>query len=190
MGLVGILYMSGDHPVTVIIHLSDAIYVAGVWHCGELFRSCSKITSTWLYHSCLPVGAILERSGEDTDPTYWSISIFSTNNPSDLFTIFHHASRLSMMTFHCHNILIRALSCMLSHYSWIIEVNSADFDCFDSFLNFSIDFTNILNYLIPWDIDYTQACTTPRTKIQSKHSSDHTISLQPGLQASNRITYM
>jgi len=83
-----------------------------------------------------------------------------------------------------------ALSWKLSYYSWIIQVDPVDFDCFDDLLNCSIDFTNILNYLIPSDIHYTPACTTPRTKIQSKHSSDYYTSLQQWLQALNQITYM
>jgi hypothetical protein len=31
------------------------------------------------------------------DPTHRSFSTFSTNNPSDLFALFHHASKRSMM---------------------------------------------------------------------------------------------
>jgi len=66
-------------------------------------------------------------------------------------------------------------------------IGSLHFNQLNSFLNCSMDFRNILNYLIPWDINYTQACTTPITKIQSKHSSDYYMSLQLLLQELNRI---
>jgi len=69
-------------------------------------------------------------------------------------------------------------------------VGPLDFNHLDSFLNCSIHFKNILNYWIPWDIDYTQACTAPITKIQSKYFSDFKISLLWLLHALNWIIYM
>jgi len=48
----------------------------------------------------------------------------------------------------------------------VFRIGQLDFHHFDSFLNCFIDFNNILNYLIPWDIGYTQACTSPRTKLR------------------------
>ena len=36
---------------------------------------------------------------------------------------------------------------------------------------------NILNYLFPWDIDYTQACTTPIAKIKTPRVNIHQISI-------------
>jgi len=46
------------------------------------------------------------------------------------------------------------------------HVSPADFTQFNGFLNCFIDSKNITNYLIPRDIDYTQACTTPISKIR------------------------
>jgi len=48
---------------------------------------------------------------------------------------------------------------------------------FDSFLNCSIDNNSILNYLIPWDIDYTQMCTSPITKIKTPWVTTDLISI-------------
>jgi len=57
------------------------------------------------------------------------------------------------------------------------EVGPLDFNHFDSFLNCSIDIKNIPNYSIPWDIDYTQACTTTITKIETPRVNAHQISI-------------
>ena len=48
-----------------------------------------------------------------------------------------------------------------------------DFNCIDDFLKCFIDFKNILNYWIPWDIDYTQSYTTTITKIKTPRVNNH-----------------
>jgi len=65
-----------------------------------------------------------------------------------------------------------------------------DFNCFDGFLNCSIDFMYIFNHLIPWEIDYKEAYTTRIAKVQSKHLSDFYRLLQWLLSAWNEIIYM
>jgi len=39
-------------------------------------------------------------------------------------------------------------------------VGPLDMNDFDGFLNFFIDLQNIVNCVISWNINYTQACTT------------------------------
>jgi len=51
------------------------------------------------------------------------------------------------------------------HCTCFFHVGPLDFNCVTGFLNCFNDFKNILNCLIPWDIDYTQACTTPMTRL-------------------------
>jgi len=57
------------------------------------------------------------------------------------------------------------------------HVGHLDSSCFDGLLNCSIDSKNILNYLIPWDIDYTQASTTPITKSKTARVNTLQISI-------------
>jgi len=47
----------------------------------------------------------------------------------------------------------------------VLNVGSIDYNHVNGFLKCSNDFKNILNYLIPWHIDYTQACIIPITMI-------------------------
>jgi hypothetical protein len=126
------------------------------------------------------------------DPTHWSISTFSTNNLSDLFAIFHHASKCSTMWSCRRDITKRVQSCKLNYWTCFVHGGHLDFNPFHGFLNCSIDFKNILNCLISWDIDYTQACTTPILKIKTArvNTSDFYISLQQWLQASSQIIYI
>jgi len=119
------------------------------------------------------------------DPMHWSFSTFSINNPSDLFAIFHHASKRSIMSSRGCNISTRVYSFKLIYCTCFFDVVPLDFNPFDRFLNCFIDCKNILKYLICWDIDYTQACTTPITNIKTPrvNKSDFYISLQRLLQA-------
>ena len=118
------------------------------------------------------------------DPTHWSFSTFSTNNLSDSFAIFHHASKHSMMWSCRRDISKRVWSFKLIYWTCFFHVGPQDFNCFDGFLNCSIDFNNILNYLIPWYIDYTQACTTPITKIKTPRVNTHQISIAARITSS------
>jgi len=99
------------------------------------------------------------------DPMLRSFSTFSTNNVSKWFAFLPHASKSSMMWSHCHDISKTCLVISVNLLHWF-HIGPLDFDLFDSVLNCFIDFKDILNYLIPWDIDYTQACTTPITKLR------------------------
>jgi hypothetical protein len=47
----------------------------------------------------------------------------------------------------------------------IVSHWSSKFQSFRQF--FELDFKNILNYLIPWHVNYTQACTTPIPQIKT-----------------------
>jgi len=125
-------------------------------------------------------------------PTHRSFSTLSTNNPSDLFAIFHHASKRSMMWSHYRDISKHVQSLKLIYCIFFFHIGHLDFNRFDGYLNCSIDFKNILNHLIPWVIDYTEAGTTPIAKIGTPrgNTSDFYISLQRLLQASSRIIYM
>jgi hypothetical protein len=55
-------------------------------------------------------------------------------------------------------------------------IGPQDFNHFDSYLNCSLAFNTIVNYLIPSDINYTHACRTPITKIQTPRVNTHQIS--------------
>jgi len=80
----------------------------------------------------------------------------------------------------------------LIHCTCFFDISPLDFNTFDSFFNCSIDFKNIVTYLVPWDYNNAQACTTPITKIKTLrvNTSDINISLQRFLQASNGIICM
>jgi len=126
------------------------------------------------------------------DPMHRSTSTFFTNDPSYLFAIFDHASERSMMWSRRCDISQCVYSFKVIYCPCFFQVGHQDFNRFDSFSNCSIDFKNILNYLIPWDIDYTQACTTPNTKIMTQrgNTSHFYVSLQRLLQSSSRKIYM
>jgi len=118
------------------------------------------------------------------DHTHWSFSTFSTNIPRDRFPIFHHATNHWIMWSHCHKIPKRVLWFKLIHCTGLFHVGPLDLNHFDGSLNCSIDFTYILNYLIPWDIDYTEACTTPITQIQTPRVNTHQISIAATITSS------
>jgi len=63
----------------------------------------------------------------------------------------------------------------LIYCTCFFDVSPLDYNHFDGFLNCRIDFKDILNYLIAWDIDYTEACTTPITKIKTPRVNIHRI---------------
>ena len=109
------------------------------------------------------------------DPTYQSFSTFSTDNLSDLFAIFHQPSKRWMMWL-CRRVIPKCVSSFkLIYGTYFFHVDPLDFNWLDSFLNCSIDFKDILNYLIPWDIHYTEACTPPITKIKTPRVNTHEI---------------
>jgi len=68
-------------------------------------------------------------------------------------------------------------SFQLIYCTSFFHVCPLDFNCFNGFLNCSVHFKSILNYSIPWDIDYTQACTTPITKIMTPRVITHQMSI-------------
>jgi hypothetical protein len=61
--------------------------------------------------------------------------------------------------------------------TYFFHIGPLDYNRFDSFWNSSIDIRNILNYSIPWDIDYIQSGTTPLTIIKIVRVNTHQISL-------------
>jgi hypothetical protein len=56
--------------------------------------------------------------------------------------------------------------------SQVFHVGSLDFTCFKDLLNCFIDFKNILNHLILWDVNYTQVCTTTTTILTRLEKTD------------------
>jgi len=111
------------------------------------------------------------------DPTDLSFSTFSTNNLSNLFSIFHHSLKSSMKWSRHRHISKCVYSSEAIYCTGFCHVGPRDFNCFDGFLNCYIDFKNILNYSIRWDIDYTQACTTPIRKIKTSRVNTHQVSI-------------
>ena len=101
-----------------------------------------------------------------------------------------HYSQIMWTTYlQCSNILrsVQWCECIVMTFQKLVQsfkpiycayffhICPLDSQCFDSFLNCSIDLKNIVNYLIPWDIDYTQASTTPITKIKTPRVNTHQI---------------
>jgi hypothetical protein len=68
---------------------------------------------------------------------------------------------------------------ILIYRTMFMEVSSLDCNCFDGFLNFSVDVKIIWNILISCDIAYIQACTTPitKTKMPRINTADFYISM-------------
>jgi len=66
---------------------------------------------------------------------------------------------------------------MLIRGTCFFDIGLLDYNHIDGFLTCSIDIKDIINYVIPWDIDYKNEHT------QSKHSSDFYIWQQWLLQA-------
>jgi len=94
-------------------------------------------------------------------------STFSSDNLSDKFAIFHHALNRSMISSRRHDIIQCVQAIKVIYCTCFFQVGALDFNHVDGFLTCSIDLQNILHYFIPWDVDYTQACTTSITTFKT-----------------------
>jgi hypothetical protein len=81
----------------------------------------------------------------------------------------------------CDHVVATTIN-IYSHFTKIIAlvlfmVGSLGYYHFNSFLKDSIDLKHNCKNLIPWDIDNTQACTTPITQIRIPTVNTHQISI-------------
>jgi len=76
------------------IRLSVCVSKIGHHNFCEFKAYLSEITNIRKLRNCFPI----------MDPTYCSFSTFSTNNLNNLFSIFHHASKHSIMWSRRHDI--------------------------------------------------------------------------------------
>jgi hypothetical protein len=98
------------------------------------------------------------------DPINWSFTTTSRNSRSDLIGTVHLALQHLMMWWRRCSFSKCVQSFKIVYCTCLFHLGPLDFNLFDSFLNCSIDFNNILKYSIPGDIDYTQAWTAPIIK--------------------------
>jgi len=98
------------------------------------------------------------------DSSHSTFSSFSNNNPTEMIAIFHHQSKYSTMWSCCNNI---SQICSVVEYRFphLFQLSPLDNNWVNSFMNCCFHIKTILNYLLPWDIEYTQACRTPITKL-------------------------